>query len=257
VQQDVIAAWGAGKTAFEFSAKLKMEIETKVYSSLSVSMEQTISDYAGDGEDLVIFYTVPHHQYTYYLASHPDGNSEGSKVVVNIPMKPRIFSVSREFYNANNGSQTDIDDKILGHVAGEPLTYPSLSDVGGILEEHMPLGITMPPVTVNQGSGHKEIELALSTEATVGAEITLSTEFETETCVAGFCIGVNVGTSVSAFAEATFSAATTFSGSVGAIDADHWADNMYDFGLFAYLDNMRSPNGQVTLPFTVVNYYVN
>jgi Bacterial Ig-like domain len=257
VSQDVIAAFGAGKTAFEFTAMLHQELEVSVYGSVSVGVEQTIADYTGYDEDLVVFYTVPYHQFIYTFASHPDPTVQGSALVVNVPMEPRVFSVSREYYNENNGDQPDIDETVLSSVPGDPGSYPSFADVSDVLTTHFPLGFTAPPVTVNQGSGYKELDLEISGEVTVGGSVTLTVEFDTEVCVMGFCVGMNMGISAMAFAEASFSAATIFSSTVGAIDGENWADNIYEYGLFSYLDTRRNAHGDISQLFTVVNYYVD
>jgi len=267
-----VSAWAWASIGQEFEAQggflfftttiakaeyeVKGQIEGSVYGSISVGVEQTIMDYAGAGEDLVIFYTVPYHQFIYSYASHPDPAALGTSLTVNIPMMPRVFAVSREYYNANNGDQADVDETILGHTPGDPSTYPSFAEVPGILGENIPLGFTAPPVSVNEGSGFKELELALTGEATVGGSVSLSVEVSGKVCGVSVCVAGGLGGSVSAFAEASVSSATIFSSSVGAIDADHWADNLYDYGLFSYLSLMYDSVGNA-VPFVVVNYYVD
>jgi hypothetical protein len=41
--------------------------------------------------------------------------------------------------------------------------------------------------------------------------------------------------------------------SVGALDEDHWAEHLYDFGLFAYIHDSEALNQT----FTVVSSYVD
>ncbi len=53
------------------------------------------------------------------------------------------------------------------------------------------------------------------------------------------------------------SASTIFTSSVGAIDEEHWAENIFDYGLFAYMAVMRDADGNIVQVFPLVNYYVN
>jgi len=182
---------------------------------------------------------------------------EGAKLYVNVPMRPRLFSVTRSFYNEHNGGQPDIDTNVLPVVPGDLSSYPSLSEAQDILNAHEGLGITTPPESVNEGAGYKSIELAFFEEVSEEETVTVSTEAEVEFCGATVCVGAMFGTSGAVHSTSTYSTSTMFTGSVGAIDAEHWPENLYDFGLFAYLYRMSDVYGNPAQTFTVVNYYVD
>ena len=59
-----------------------------------------------------------------------------------------------------------------------------------------------------------------------------------------------------AFLNTTISTATTFGGTVGGISAQTYADNMYDFGMFAYMQRLNDINDKTAHHFIVVNYWV-
>ena len=68
------------------------------------------------------------------------------------------------------------------------------------------------------------------------------------TILAGFSVGASVGSSLTV----TSGADTSYTGSIGSIDAADFAGNQYSFGLFTYVQ--RDPTtGQ---EFEVMNYWV-
>jgi len=253
--QEVSAGLFVSANTLEVEAMVKTEIEASVWASATVGAEYTKSVTAGKGEDLVTFFTIPHHQYVYTFASHPDSGAKGSNMTINVPMSPRIFTVTVDYYNANNGTDADIDESVLPHTAGEPDTYLSSSEAMSHLVGRLPLGTPTTPNQVGQGAAIED-SLTLSAEATVGGEVKLSIEAEAKVCVAGVCVAGNQGVSFAAFAEVTLSSSTSFSGEVGGIDADHYADHLYTWGMFSYVDTMKDASGRLNQLFTVVNYYV-
>ena len=50
------------------------------------------------------------------------------------------------------------------------------------------------------------------------------------------------------------SSSTIYRGSIGAIDGDHFADNLYSAGLFTYVYNYGDPQAP---QFEVVSYWVD
>ncbi len=243
-------------TVSKFAAKVVVSVEAAVGVESTKTVTQTISRYAGFGEDLVIFYTVPQTKYTYTLTSHPDPSLVGTKIFVYVPMSPRLFAVTREYYNANNGGQRDIDENVLSVVPGDLGSYPSLAQANDILQANTALGIITPPVTVLQGTGHSEMELELSEDVTTSGRVSVSTDMESEVCGGTVCVGLQVGASVSLYAESSYSTSTVFTSSVGALDAEHFADYLYSYGLFAYLLTLERHGGKPAQTFTVVNHYV-
>jgi hypothetical protein len=240
-------------TVAKFSAKVAMSAEYATETSTTRSVEHTVSDMVGHGEDLVVFYTVPQKRYTYTVSSHPDQTKVGTEIHVNVPMAPRLFAVTREFYNSNNSGQPDIGSSILPSVPGDLSTYPTEAEADNLLDNHETLG-KIGPVTVNQGeSGAKSVEVVVSEAYTSGETVTVSTEAQVEVCGATVCVGAQFGTSGSLYSRSSYHESTTFMASVGSLDAEHWAEHMYDFGLFAYLYDSETL-GQT---FTVVNAFVD
>jgi len=45
-------------------------------------------------------------------------------MTVNVPREMRTLSVSRDFYNENNGAGDDIDSAVLKHTIGDPKRAP-------------------------------------------------------------------------------------------------------------------------------------
>ncbi|MCP4449084.1 MAG: hypothetical protein GY811_27675 [Myxococcales bacterium] len=62
---------------------------------------------------MVVFHTTPYDRFTYGVVSHPDGEVLGKPVTVDVPQRPKVLAVTREYYNANNGEQIDVDTNIL------------------------------------------------------------------------------------------------------------------------------------------------
>jgi hypothetical protein len=222
-------------TVAKASAKLTLGLERSVYGSMTMTREETIAHFAAAGEDLVVFHTTPFNQYVYDVVSVDGTGTErpGDRVVVNIPLTPRTLAVSREYYNRNNGEQRDVDASLLPNVFGDLDSFPRASDLASM--EGLSLGRESSAIYVNEGAGGNEVSVTLSSELTVGGEITLSSEIEAEACAVTVCAGGSVSSSVSVFVEASFGAGTTMTGSVAAMPAASYAENQFQYGIFGRL----------------------
>ena len=92
-------------------------------ATASASIETTVSYSSGPGEDKVVFSSVPFDVYYYEVISSPDPKAVGETITINLPREPQTFSVSRTFFNDNNGEAMDIDERILPHTIGDPWSY--------------------------------------------------------------------------------------------------------------------------------------
>jgi hypothetical protein len=79
--------------------------------------------------------------------------------------------------------------------------------------------------------------------------LALDYNFDFQTTGEGYVFGFNVGYGTSAGLTVTSGTSTTYTGTVGSIDAADYSANYYQFGLFTYV---RPVNGQ---QIEVVNYW--
>jgi hypothetical protein len=247
----------------------------------SYTLEETIEYTTGPIEDTVVFTTVPLDQYIYTIVSHPDPARVGEVVVVNLPRSPVTLQVERGFYNQSvvPGSLL-IDDKVFQHRAGDLDSYPTeadadtLIDTGGLAhlgplgelvdwagEALGPIGETLlgngiktsQAITVGQGTGQTSTEISFSEQTSYRAGAEIAFELEAEVTAGGVTVGGSVGAGVEAGISWGTSETSIYRGTIGSIDADHFADNLYSVGLFTYIYNYRNPGVQ---QFEVVNYWV-
>ncbi len=239
-----------------FARKVLLELRETGDASPSRSGTTMVTETARTGDDLVVFYLVPHHQYRYEIVAHPDLGLIGSTLSVNVPMAPRIVALSRTSYNLANGDQLDVGQDVLGHIAGEPLSFPGLGDVPRVLGQFTSLGFTAPAVEVPRASGANELLMTFAGELS-GDGIELLSNVAAEYCDRGFCAGVQAGVESPVYATSWLNAGTAVISLVGAVDADDYDDNRYEYGLFAYLGDVEDADTGAIRRFVVVNYYVD
>ncbi len=254
---EVQGAFIAGVTLAKIEGEVTAQIEATGSYSLTNSIEKSITDYAGHKEDLVIFSVTPYDRFIYKIASHPSASVLGKHMVVDLPGTPKILAASREYYNAHNSDQVDIDDTIFTHIPGDISTYPNLTGKTEILNQSSTSDWgSIGPEIVNQGNGAHEIELSTSTSHTFGVETSLSVDKAGKVCTVAVCLGYMEGFTAAVMYEFEISNGIAFISSVGAIDADNYAANQYQYGMFAYRQTLADQNNDVTQNFFVVNYWV-
>lgn len=247
----------ASITLQKFEAEVSAELELSAHIDSSIETSKTITNSTVHGEDIVVFSTTPYDRYIYEVVSHSDEVANGKLMTIDIPQRPRILTVTREYYNAFNGEQMDIGPSILKHVPGQLDTYPRSSEVNGYFNfPNLILG-SSGTQTVNQGSGSREVQLEIATELGVGAELTLNVDSTVKVCGATVCGGVTKGWSIGTSFGATLSTATTFISEVGAIDAANYPIYNYTYGMFAYTQLVYDPAGKKMQNFIVVNHWVD
>jgi hypothetical protein len=143
---------------------------------------------------------------------------------------------------------------------GKPRSYPTRAEKDALLQPSpfsapLPMlpGFDAGPVSVGQGGGETGVELRFerTEEYRAGAEISYERDVRVAAgpVITGFSVGVSAGGALSWGS----SSATVYSGSVGNLEAEHFAENQYRFGIFTYVFNLGRPDRQ---QFEVLHYWV-
>lgn len=234
-----------------------VELEAKITHKLTLSagvaytLDRTVLFTTGPNEDTVVFTTVPIDVYQYQVIQHPDPTLIGAFTDLVLPRRPIFLQVERGYYNAHapEGS-LQIDQSILSHHIGDPQSYPTAAQKESLLAQYG--GLQFGPQSVGQGAGETELDMEVGEEWNVGGELELEFELEAKTTITGFTLGMSVGSSVSSSIQFTSGHSTTYGGVVGSIDAAHFQQEQYSFGLFTY--PLFDPNTQRQIE--VINYWV-
>ncbi len=205
----------------------------------------------GTQEDSVIFTTIPQDLYTYEIVSHPDSELVGKEVVVSLPRSPITLMVEREFYNSHipDGAPR-INSSVFRHTVGQVDSYTTKTQKDTIvLAEN---GLATEAQSVGQGGGSVEIGLSVGTQITEGSSLEMGWQADVEATGGTFVRGFSVGASVSDSLTVTSGDLSSYTGSVGSLPTDVFAEKQYSFGLFTYV--YEDP---ITLQeFEVVDYWV-
>lgn len=219
--------------------------------SEAYTVTKRIAYTTGPVEDTVIFTTIPYDQYTYTILSHPDAELIGAKIVVSLPRSPIELQVSRDFYNAQiEDGGLKIDDAVFTHRAGDPHSYPGVSEKDALLAVHD--GFDIGPSAVGEGGGHESLEINVHTES--GSAVSWGVDFSLAvTATAGSAIlGYSVGTGVDHSLRISHGKESNYVGMVSNLPRESFAANGYEFGLFTYVYEAPESGQQ----FEVVNYWV-
>lgn len=236
----------------EFELKETATVAATRITGHAYTLRKTILFTSGPSEDLVVFTTLPLDQYTYTVLSHPDPALIGQKVVVSLPRDPITLQAERGFYNRTvPAGSLKVDDRIFGHAIGDPASYPTRTEKTGLLSQHGG-GLQIGPVSVGQGSGETEVTLEVEDHWSQGGTLELDFEIEMEATGATILGGFSIGAGTSKTLRVTSGEATTYTGTVGAIDAADFAAHRYSFGLFTYV--YRDPSSGQELE--VLDYWV-
>ncbi|HEY3500376.1 MAG TPA: VCBS repeat-containing protein, partial [Polyangiaceae bacterium] len=215
--------------------------------STSASVEKSVTYTTGAMQDAVVFTTIPYDSYVYEIVSHSEPALVGETITINAPRQPLTLMVERSFYNERVApGALRIDDGVFGHTVGAPSSYLKSADVlamSGVLQS--------PSRSVTQ-TGSVEVGLNVGTENTQSSALALGFEMSLTLTAGGVMAGFSVGAEVERNLSVTHGKSTSYAGSIGAIDSEHFADNLYTFGLFTY--KHRAANGQ---EFEVINYWVD
>ncbi|OHD11563.1 MAG: hypothetical protein A2086_09150 [Spirochaetes bacterium GWD1_27_9] len=218
-------------------------------SGQSITKEVSFSYNSGHGEDKVIFSSIPYDVYYYKVLESPVANEINKNIHISIPRKAGTYSVERNFYNANNGENFDIDSNVLKHTIGNILSYPTSAEKTAILTANT--GNEYGPRAVGIGSGSVTIGINTSTGYSESKSVSTSISIENENKVGGFTVGFSAGFSYGNNYSISTEEGTSFSGTVGDIPtANYKSDMLYSYGLFEYPFEYQGQK------FMVVNFWV-
>jgi hypothetical protein len=113
-------------------------------------------------------------------------------------------------------------------------------------------GLISDSIGVGQGSGATQVAIDFSRSSSFGNSLAKSAELDVEFNFGGVVAGFAVGGGLSHSTNITQGSSTTYVGTVGSIDAAHFASEQYRVGMFTYLQG-DSASGQ---EFEVINYWV-
>lgn len=235
--------------AAEVTATVSSAVTDIVTESYEVS--RTLLFTSGPEEDTVVFSCVPMDRYAYQVLTHPSPELVGHEVVVSLPRQPIVVQTERSFYNANIAAGSpQIGTSVFQHTIGDPQSYPTLADKNQALVQQG--GLAVGPHQVGQGGGFDTLILSVGQSVGSGGSLEIGFELDVRVTVGGVMTGFSVGSATTDTLMVTSGSATEYSGSVGHIDALHWAQSTYAWGLYTYVQH-DSATGQA---FEVVNYWV-
>ena len=226
---------------------VKASIGSRLRSGSLTGKSISVAWSSGPDEDKVVFTAFPFDVYHYRVVdpgSDPD-LEKGGLVTVSIPRSPQVQSVSRKFFNENNGDYPDIDGAVLGHTIGDVSSYPKSPRTGGLWSN---------PVHVGQGSGQNAVTIETTTGATNGNSFDFTVDVESKVQVGSVVLGAYASYQLGYSYEVTNTETTFYQGVVDNIPASVPAGEMgrywYSWGICAY------PITRGNDKFTVVNYWV-
>ena len=220
-------------------------------SSKSQTVSKSVSYSSGPDEDKVVFSTIPYDVYYYTIISAPDPDDIGNTMTIDIPREIQIISTARNFYNANNGDNPDVDASIFSHTIGDVSSYLTASDKNRILNEDPNNCLYSDLVSVGIGSGQVTVGIDKSNSIGDGSSNNIDVTVEIEISSGGLKTGTSSGYNHGYEYSITNTNDTFYEGSVGNIAASKYNPGLlYQFGLFTY---QRSLGGK---SFTVLNYWV-
>lgn len=239
-------AWGNG---FEIKGKLQKHHGLIWDSTYTVTT--SIAYETGPLEDTVVCLVTPYDHYTYKVLADADPAAVGQLIHVSLPREPISLQVERSYYNDSIGSdEMKIDSSVLSHTPGVRQSYMSAADKDAKLAAWG--GFETGPASVGQGTGSTTLGIAVSQETGSAIYLGASYELEVEVDVAGIKLGGTVGWSAGHTWSRSVGEETTYAGTVGSIDAEHFVDERYEFGLFVYTQ-VEPEKDQA---FDVVNFWV-
>jgi len=206
-----------------------------------------------------------------------------------MPRPPIIRLAERNYYNHNTtDSAVKVDLDVFTHKAGDIESYPTPAERDEILDLrrsqvgqarfecpgcwnpiHLPLndlnplrhltpweafpGLFSDSVGVGQGKGSTEVEIDFSTSSSATDSLRIAAEVEVEVTIGPVLGGVAFGAAAEHASTKSIGSSTTYTGGVGSIGGDFFADHRYRYGMFTYLQTDPDGSGQ---EFEVINFWV-
>jgi len=233
----------------EVQAKGTLSATARVWAGASYDLSKSVTYETGALEDAVVFATVPYDQYHYLTVSGPHA---GEVFTVSMPRTPVVLIAERSFYNqAVTEGGLQIDDEVFQHTPGSVDSYAG-PDAVTRLESTGVKVVEDGPMGVGQGASSVTLSHTVATDYSVGASLELGFQFDCEVSGGGVMAGFSVGISADASLSVTTGTSTTYSGTVGSIDAEHFADHFYEYGLYTYVQADPATKQK----FEVLNWWV-
>ncbi len=271
---------------FEFREALTVEAEATFTQEWSHDTTFTVEYGQGIGSDGVVFSTVPYDQYGYTIVSDLDRSRVGQTFYINVPQKPQVLFVDRDFFNhVANANSFQITSDLLRDKPYDMTSYPKCTDfptaptsstspmdLGNGIQVYstiqpmgeMPEASQPSPGYPPQWSGGntagsyttETLDEGQSTSQTWGGSLTVDLAAEVQIGVV--VLGANAGFSIGGDQTTSFEQGVSFSGTAGSILDDYVSQYEYDFRLFGYKQTLStSPGGDAFQSFFVVNYGVD
>lgn len=236
-----------GDVGAEF--KKTITFSASISAGVAYTVEKSRVFSTGPLEDGVVFTTIPYDRYTYKILSHPDPELIGGEVVVSLPREPIMLKAERGFYNANIvDTSIPIGSNVFSHTVGDVQSYPSEGEKNSLLTQYD--GLENGPISVGQGSGSDGLGIDVSTAISAGASLGIEIEKSVDVTAGPALAGFSVGYGVSASLTVTSGSSTSYSVTVGDLDAASFADNQYSYGMFTYVQTVEDQE------FEVINFWV-
>lgn len=204
----------------------------------------------GFDDNYVVFHAVEYESYLYTVVTHPDNDSIGSIVSIDVPIQTNIFKAPVKYYN-NINATTPIGMETFIHTVGKPGTYPTKQEA--LLLN--PTYISAQPKAVSLGNGSDSIFYTSSIEETVSYEhsvsLEASVEFESEFASGTYGLEFSFGVGYGHGSENTIGSTMAYEATVSDIgDEEHFEKYNYDWGIF--LQTIYRPDGS---RYKLVHYY--
>ena len=123
-----------------------------------------------------------------------------------------------------------------------------MSEKNSLLSEYD--GLENGPISVGQGEGSDGLGIDVSSAISLGASLGVEYEESVDVTAGPALAGYSVGYGASASLTITSGASTSYSVTVGDLDAENFAANQYSYGMFTYVQPV---SGQ---EFEVINFWV-
>ena len=231
------------------NVKQSVTATAKAWAGSSYTVEKTVTYSTGALEDGVVFTSIPYDVYRYTILSDPDPTMVGKIIVVRIPREPVTMIAERGFYNASIPSTgLHIDSRVFQHAVGDIGSYPSASDKAGLLSQYG--GLEFGPKGVGQGTGSTQQQISVSNSVSQGQSLGLEYQMDVEATAGEVMAGFTVGYGLDAAFTVTSGSKTTYTGTVGSIDAADYQANAYQWGIFTYVQPLQGQK------FEVIDYWV-
>ncbi|MDJ0761744.1 MAG: hypothetical protein QNJ97_02050 [Myxococcota bacterium] len=236
--------FGLGQDLFGIGLGLSTNLYFRSYidffATRSLSLTLSFAYTTGAGMDKVVYTTIPYDVYYYEIVSSPEPENVGEIITVNLPRKNKAIGASIDFFNQNNGHFSDITREMIGHTAGDVLSYPTVDEKNEIMneaeQETLDYTYRLESDEAMSVGNTGSITLGISLAASVGAGVSMgfSTTIGLGATIAGISLGTSVGFQYGHTYSITIRGETSFRGTISGLDSAYFPEHAYDVGLFVH-----------------------